>query len=53
MRRDSIDGVQRVIASRVTTGERLRTYVEGRIRAPEGCRTRLSRYNPSTRCSIH
>jgi hypothetical protein len=53
MRRDSIDGVQWVSESRVASGDPLRTYGVGRICATEGCRTRLSKYNPTTRCSIH
>lgn len=53
MRRDSIDGFQWVSASRLIFGEPPCTYGKGRICATEGCRTRLSRYNPTKHCSIH
>jgi hypothetical protein len=53
MRSDSIDGFQWVSGSRVIFGEPPCTYGKGRICSTEGCRTRLSRYNPTKHCSIH
>jgi hypothetical protein len=33
--------------------EAIATYRIGRICATSGCRTYLSRYNPTSRCSLH
>jgi hypothetical protein len=52
-RRNSLDGIEWVGASRLVSGDPLHTYRLGRICATSVCRTYLSRYNPTSRCSIH
>jgi hypothetical protein len=51
--RNNLDGIEWVSASKLLSGEPLHTYQIGRICATSGCRTYLSRYNPTSRCSIH
>jgi hypothetical protein len=53
MRKNTIDGVEWVAASGLTSGEPPHTYRLGRICATSGCGTYLSRYNPTKCCSIH
>jgi hypothetical protein len=46
-------GSRRVVGSDLIHGNPLRTYRQGRTCMVEGCPTRLSRYNPNARCSLH
>jgi hypothetical protein len=46
-------GVEWISATRLVHGRPSPTYRRGRICAVLGCSTRLSRYNPGSRCSIH
>jgi hypothetical protein len=52
MSSESIETAEWATVSRSASGEPLRTYGKGRICTFEGCQTRLSKYNPTTRCSI-
>jgi hypothetical protein len=38
---------------RLSNGEPLEQFAGGRHCSHEGCSARLSRYNPSDRCSLH
>jgi hypothetical protein len=44
---------RRMAGSDLVHGRPLRTYGQGRTCMVEGCDTRLSLYNPNTRCSLH
>jgi hypothetical protein len=46
-------GFKRVSGTELIHGRASTTYGRGRICVTEGCRTRLSLYNPTARCSIH
>jgi len=49
-----INGKQAAAAARATSVEdRLATYGNDRVCAADGCRTVLSRYNPSPFCCLH
>jgi hypothetical protein len=42
-----------LVVTELTRGHPLATYGRGRVCDVSGCRTRLSVYNPETRCSLH
>jgi hypothetical protein len=48
-----VDGSEWISASSLLHGTPSRTYRRGRICASSGCGTLLSRYNPTSRCSLH
>jgi hypothetical protein len=53
MKRDNMDELEWVGASRIITGRPIRTFAAGRVCAAHSCTARLSCYNPTKRCSVH
>jgi hypothetical protein len=53
MRRTTTSGIDWVSGSQLVSGQPVHTYRKGRICVTPGCRTQLSRYNPTRCCSIH
>jgi hypothetical protein len=50
---DKIEGFGWARGIETVYGRPSTTYRRGRICSRSGCGTHLSRYNPTTRCSIH
>jgi hypothetical protein len=53
IRSRTLDGPDWILAAGLTHGLPSPTYGRGRTCAMSGCRTVLSRYNPTSRCSCH
>jgi hypothetical protein len=49
----TLEGSDGIPATGLTHGVPSLTYGRGRVCAMSGCRTVLSRYNPTSRCSCH
>jgi hypothetical protein len=46
-------GRRRIVGTELVGGRSARTYGRGRVCSAAGCGTRLSLYNPNSRCWIH